>query len=199
MPALKPTGFYAEITWIGRVADRDAGLQSEPLREAVLDWGGIVGEAHGGVTRPACSRVSAQHPRGTEIRNTGQLSIVSAEDLAAIADDCGLEAIDPAWLGASLVVRGIGDFSLVPPGSQLQGPDGASLVVDMENRPCIYPGQVIEAARPGHGKAFKRAADGRRGVTAWVERPGRMALGNTLRLHVPDQPAWTHLGVARGA
>jgi len=35
------------------------------------------------------------------------------------------------------------------------------------------------------------AAKGRRGVTAWVEREGRLAVGDALRLHIPDQPAWS--------
>ena len=45
---------------------------------------------------------------------------------------------------------------------------------------------------PGHGKAFKPAAHGRRGVTAWVEREGPLTLGDELRLHVPDQRNWQH-------
>jgi len=49
---------------------------------------------------------------------------------------------------------------------------------------------TIETARPGHGKAFKSASKGLRGVTAWVERPGTLRPGDTLRLHLPDQRAW---------
>ena len=42
------------------------------------------------------------------------------------------------------------------------------------------------------GRAFKAAAKGKRGVTAWVERPGSLRIGHKLRLHVPDQRAWIH-------
>lgn len=73
-----------------------------------------------------------------------------------------------------------------------------TLVVDMENRPCHLPAKVIEAHAPGFGAKFKRAALGRRGVTAWVEREGRLALGQMLRLHIPDQPVWSELSRARG-
>jgi hypothetical protein len=31
----------------------------------------------------------------------------------------------------------------------------------------------------------------------WVEREGTVALGDTLRLHIPDQPVWAHLSAAR--
>lgn len=190
MPALKPTEFIGEITWIGCVSDREAALASAPLDMAELTWDGIVGEAHGGVNRPSCSRVAALHARGTEIRNTRQLSVVAAEDLDAIGKELGIAAFNPAWIGASLVVRGIPDFSRLPPSSRLQGPSGATLVVDMENRPCNLPVPVIEAAAPGKGKPFRAAAWAKRGVTAWVERPGEIAVGDSLQLFIPDQPEW---------
>ena len=190
MPALKPTDIIGEVVWIGQVTDRDASLRSDALTEATLTFAGIPGEAHGGLTRPSCSRVTSQHPKGTEIRNVRQLSIMSEEELAAIAAACGLAVLDPALTGASLVVRGIPDFTHLPPSSRLQLPDGATLVVDMENQPCHLPAKVINADHPGAGDAFKTAAKGKRGVTAWVEREGRVRLGDAVRLHVPDQRAW---------
>ncbi len=190
MPALLPTDHVATITWLGRVPDRSAGLASVPLSDVAASFAGIEGEAHSGLTRLACIRVSAQYPEGTEIRNVRQLSVLSAEEIAAIAAKMGVETLDPGWLGASMVLEGISDFSHVPPSSRLQAETGATLVVDMENRPCIYPGRVIEAALPGKGAAFKAAAVGRRGVTAWVEREGRFRVGDKVRLHIPEQPAW---------
>jgi len=197
MPALKPTDFTAKITWLGRVADRESSLMAEPLEEMELSFAGLAGEAHGGLTRPSCSRVVAQHPRGTEIRNSRQISILSAEELAGIAAEMGVEQLDPAWLGASVVVEGIPDFTHLPPASRLQGPDGVTLVIDMENRPCNLPARVVEQHLPGSGRGFKAAAKGRRGVTAWVERPGVLRPGDVLRLHIPDQPAWAHIEAAR--
>jgi hypothetical protein len=44
---------------------------------------------------------------------------------------------------------------------------------------------------PGFGKSFKAAARDRRGVTGWVEREGTLALGERLRLHIPDQRPWS--------
>jgi MOSC domain-containing protein YiiM len=191
MPALKPTPWTAVITWLGRVESPDrTELRAAPAERLELSFAGLAGSVHAGQTRPSCSRVTAQHPKGTEIRNTRQLSLVSAEELEAIAAALGLPAVDPARLGASLVLRGLPDFSHVPPSSRLQAPSGATLVIDMENRPCAFPARSLEAAHPGHGKGFKAAAEGRRGVTAWVEREGPVALGDVLRLHVPDQPAW---------
>ncbi|MGR3322123.1 MAG: MOSC domain-containing protein [Pseudooceanicola sp.] len=199
MPALKQSGLSAEIVWLGHVPDRQAALASASRDTLTLTFAGPEGEAHGGETRPSCSRVLDLYPRGTPIRNVRQLSILSEEELAAIADEMGLDALDPAWLGASMVIRGLPDFTHLPPSSRLQGPGGCTLTVDMENRPCQLPARVIEDARPGHGRAFKGAAEGRRGVTAWVEREGRLTVGDTLRLFVPDQPAWTGLAETRAA
>lgn len=197
MPALIPTPFFGRITWLGLVQDRKAALAAQPQDRLVLTFAGPEGEAHGGLTRPSCSRVTGQYPRGTTIRNTRQLSVLSAEDLAAIAARMGLPALDPALVGASVVIEGIPDLSRLPPSSRLQAEGGATIVVDMENRPCTLPARPIECRHPGFGAAFKAAARGRRGVTAWVEREGTLALGESIRLHVPDQPVWPHLAAAR--
>lgn len=190
MPALAKTAHVATITWLGLVADRAAALPSHPVEALELSFDGPLGESHGGMTRPSCSRVLGLYPRNTPIRNTRQLSIVSAEELAAIAAEMGLDALDPALIGASMVVSGLPDFSHLPPSSRLLAESGACLTVDMENRPCTLPARPIETAHPGYGKDFKPAAKGRRGVTAWVEAEGRVVLGDPLTLFVPDQPAW---------
>lgn len=198
MPALKPTEFLATVRWIGLVPDGPEGIASAPADRLELGFDGPRGDFHSGLTRPSCSRVTSQHPRGTEIANARQLSVLSQEELDAIAARMGLTGLDPVWLGATLVIDGIPSLTHVPPSSRLQGPDGVTLVVDMENRPCNLPAREIEKVLPGTGKTFKSAARGRRGVTAWVERPGTLRIGDQLRLHIPDQPVWAHLETARG-
>ena len=191
MPALIPTDYYATITWLGRVPVRETPeIVSETLDTMPLSFEGFEGEHHAGLTRPSCARVTSQHPKGTPIRNTRQISVVSQENLDEIAENMGIDALDPAWLGASIVLSGIPDFSHIPPSSRLQADSGTTLTVDMLNRPCQYPAMTIEAARPGMGKAFKAAAKGLRGVTAWVEREGSLFLGERIRLHMPGQRAW---------
>ena len=198
MPAIIPTEFYGTITWLGRVADRAAALESVALSEIFAGFDGPAGEAHGGLNRPACSRVAALYKRDHPIRNTRQFSVLAAEDLAQIAANMGLESLDPALVGASLVIAGIPDFSHLPPSSRLQAEGGATLVVDMENRPCTLPARPIENRHAGFGKHFKPAAMGLRGFTAWVEAEGTLRLGAKVRLYIPDQPVWAHLNEARG-
>lgn len=187
MPILTPTALAGRVVWLGRVPDRAAGLASEPVARVEAGFDGIAGEAHGGLTRPSCSRVKLQYPRGTEIRNTRQIAIVSAEELAEIAVAMGLDALEPAWLGASMVVEGLPAFTRIPPSSRLIFDGGTGLVVDMENAPCRLPAAEIERHHPGKGRNFAKHAAGRRGVTAWVERPGAIGLGERLMLHIPPQ------------
>lgn len=197
MPVLKPTDYIGRIVWLGLVRDRNAALEAEAVEEIVAGFAGPEGDAHAGLTRPSCSRVTAQYPKGTTIRNTRQFSILSAEELAQIAARMGVDRLDPALVGATMLVEGIPDFSHLPPGSRLQGERGATLVVDIENRPCQLPARPIEERHPGFGAKFKAAAQGRRGITAWVEREGSLQVGEALRLHIPDQPVWAHLEAVR--
>lgn len=193
MAALMPTDIQGVVVWLGRVArpvGPDLIIHGEPVAEMPLTFAGFEGEVHAGLTRPSCSRVLSLHPRNTPIANTRQVSLVSVEEMAEVAAAMGIEALNYAHVGASVVVEGIPDFTHVPPSSRLQGPDGTTLVVDLENSPCLQPAKTIEQVHPGHGRRFKPAAESRRGITAWVEREGTLRVGDHLRLHVPAQRPW---------
>lgn len=193
MPAaLVPTEHIGTIVWLGHQPNPvlDLVITAHPQTEMAVTFAGYAGESHAGLTRPSCSRVLAQYKRGTTIRNTRQLCVVSAEEMAAVADTLGITDFDYAWVGASVVVAGIPDFTDVPPSSRLQADNGTTLTVDMDNHPCQEPAITIGKVRPGKGKAFMTAAMGRRGVTAWVEREGILRIGQKVRLHVPGQRGW---------
>lgn len=185
MAVLKPTGLAGRVVFLGVVPDRMASLRSEPRARLVATFAGIEGDAHAGLTRRSCSRVTGQYPKGTPIRNTRQVSLLSREEIASTAAEIGLDAIDPCWLGANIVLEGLPELTLMPPSSRLIFESGAALVVDMENAPCAFPAREIEAEHPGHGLRWKTAARGRRGVTAWVEAEGEITLGAVATLHTP--------------
>lgn len=189
MPVLRETEFTGEVVWLGHVP-AGKSIRAEAVEGLSLDFSGNRGERHEGVNRASCVRMQNIYPKGTEIRNVRQLSVLSEEEMQATASEMGLDKLDPSYLGVSILLRGIPDFTHIPPSSRLQGPDGVTITVDMENRPCVLPGREVEADLPGHGAAFKPAAKGRRGVTAWVERPGELKLGDRMKLFVPDQRAW---------
>lgn len=187
------TPLRGTVVYLGVVLDRKVTLCSDPRDSVEAGFEGFAGECHGGLTRPSCSRVMAIHPkRGTTIRNTRQLSILSEEELGEIAAAMDLPRLAPEWVGANVVLRGIPALSTLPPASRLVFEGGAVLTIDIENGPCRHPGDVIEALHPGRGTAFPKAAKGRRGLVGWVERPGTLALGETCALHIPVPRRYAH-------
>ncbi|MCP4391092.1 MAG: MOSC domain-containing protein [Gammaproteobacteria bacterium] len=182
---LKKLDARTELILVNSTPDKD--LSSSRIPSVEVSYRGLQGESHSGLVRSSCVRVRHQYPQGTEIRNTRQISIVSSEELAIIADGMGIAELKPEWLGANLLVSGIPDFSRIPPSTRMIFAGGASLVVDLENSPCKYPGEVIERHHPGFGNLFVNAAVGRRGVTAWVEREGQINTGDSIQLYIPPQ------------
>lgn len=152
---------------------------------------GIEGDKHAGITRRSDSR-TPWYTRGIVIRNSRQVSLIAAEELDRIATVMELPAVEPEWLGANLVLRGIPDFSHLPPGSRLFFPDKAVLVVTEQNFPCVQPGRVIQEQYPDIprlAQRFPKDALHLRGIVACVERPGTITEGDTVRVdvieHVP--------------
>jgi hypothetical protein len=173
-----------------RVARGVTYLASTPVEAVTVTLDGFAGDRHAGPTRRADARVPF-FPRGTVIRNTRQISLIAEEELAAIAAALGIAAVDPAWLGANLVTRGLPQLTALPPGTRLFFPAKATLVVTGENELCIQPGRTIAAYHPDMPKLagrFVKAALGRRGLVAWVERAGTIRAGDTLQV-MPPTPA----------
>jgi len=182
---LKKLDARTEVILINSTPDED--LSSRRIATVKVTYAGFEGESHSGLVRASCVRVRGQYKQGTEIRNTRQISIASIEELALIADSMGIDSLQPEWLGANLLVSGIPEFSQIPPSTRLIFTSGASLVVDLENSPCKYPGEIIERHHPGKGKLFPKSALGLRGVTAWVEREGDISTGDAIEIHIPPQ------------
>lgn len=167
------------------IADGD-DFASRPVAQARLDFGGVSGDLHAGLTRKACARVP-WHPRGTPIANTRQLSIVSVEECAELAGLLGLPRIDPGLLGANLVVEGLDAMSALPAATRLQFASGATVFVSEENAPCRQPGRKLAKAfaRPELEFDFVKAALNRRGLLGLVEREGEIRAGEAIRLIRP--------------
>jgi MOSC domain len=157
------------------------------LAETKVTFEGIEGDRHAGLTRPADVR-TPWFPKGTLIRNTRQLSLVSTEELAQVAETLGIPKVLASWLGANLEVAGIPTLTHLPPGTLLFFPEDAVLAVEGENEPCTGPGRVIEAHYPDKEKLasrFVKAAWQRRGLVAWVERPGVIRAGDEVKVMLP--------------
>jgi MOSC domain-containing protein YiiM len=133
-----------------------------------------------------------QYPRGTPVANTRQVSILSSEELDEIAAALAIPRLKPEWVGANVVTAGIPELTLLPPASRLSFSSGATLIVDLENSPCRYVSEVIDKHHPGHGAGFVKSAAHKRGVVAWVEREGGIALDDAIVLHLPPHRLWHH-------
>ncbi len=190
MPLFHRTSHDGRLRWIGSVANRSQSLRSSACQEVELKFGGIPLDSHSSTTRAACVRTEQLYEEGTRIVNTRQVTVISKEELSAIAASMSLDELDPSYLGANLMVEGIPGLTLVPPSSRLQFSSGATLTIDMINLPCNLPAREIERELPGYGRKFKAAARNRRGVTTWVEREGRIALDDSVALFVPAQEPW---------
>lgn len=187
MAMLRPLKLNARAEAILVNTSLDIDLSSERIPSTTVTYAGFEGEAHSGLTRSSCVRVRRQYAEGTEIRNVRQISIISVEDMKIVAKTMGVDRLEPEWLGANLLVSGIPEFTTMPPSTRLIFESGASLVVDMENGPCQFPGQIIEQYHPGKGALFPKACMGRRGVTAWAEREGHITAGEAITVHIPPQ------------
>jgi hypothetical protein len=172
--------------------DRDGGLEKQWVPEAHFLFSGMEGDCHAGMTRKSDSRMLKQYKRNTEVRNSRQVSILSLEELAEVAERMGIPAVKPEWVGANMVIRGIPDLTLLPPSTRLQFPSGAMIVVDAENHPCRYPADIIAKHHPEARKGFVSAAMHKRGVVGWVEAEGVVRKGDAITIWLPPQRLYSH-------
>lgn len=171
------------------VARDPEALRSEAEPQVRVTFEGFESDRHAGLTMRSGSRHPA-YPRGTEIRNTRQVSLVSVEELDEAARTLGVPELRPEWLGANLLLREIPRLTLLPPGTRLYFLRGVTLVIEGENHPCTKAGESVQAAYParrGLASAFPKAAAHRRGLVAWVERPGAIMPGDRVVAELPEQ------------
>ena len=145
------------------------------LPEVKVSFEGIEGDRHAGLTWPADVR-TPWFPKGTPIRNTRQLSLVSSEELAQVAEALGIPKVLAAWLGASLEVAGVPQLTLLPPGTRLFFPEDAVLAVEGENEALHRPGAGHRGAPPGRPEAREPLREVR-----LAPPPGTGGLGGAAR------------------
>ena len=175
---------HTGIVQAALVMKPDMSPVSTPMQHITLTWEGIQGDKHGGLTIPAGGR-SSLYPEDAEIRNSRQLSLVSEEELEEIAERLSVAELQPEWLGANISLSGIPNLTQLAPGTRLHFSQGAALVVESENTACTSPGRVVQEHFPdtsGLASAFPKAALGKRGLVAWVERPGVIEVGDSIQV-----------------
>lgn len=157
-----------------------------PVDALDLDWGGVVGDRHHGERMKSGTRQSKAFPRGTEVRNHRQVSIVDSGELEAIARVLGISQIEPGVIADNICTTGLPELTRTAPMSRLMFPSGASIMVGGENYPCTISGALLEKAYGTRPEAFPKAGMGLRGITGWVERPGLVRPGDAITIIPPD-------------
>ncbi|KAG1651135.1 putative metal-sulfur cluster biosynthesis proteins YuaD [Nymphon striatum] len=132
------------------------------------------------------------YERKTEMRNERQLTLVAHDELSLAAKEMGLDKIAPEWIGANLVINGIPNLSFLPASTLLFFEGGVTLKIDFQNAPCRSAGSAIARNLGRDGDVdlalkFKDAAKRRRGLTAWVEKPGTISVGEKVTARIPEQ------------
>lgn len=164
------------------ISPPESKLPGQKVEQVEVTLEGFVGDKHTGLTRPAGSS-QKPYPKGAEVRNVRQVSLVSVEELAEIAQRLGVPHIEPEWVGANLLISGVPDLTKLAPGSRFYFDDGVGLVVEGENMPCTTAGGSLQAQYPdkeGLASDFPKQAVGKRGLVAWVERGGHIHQGEAV-------------------
>jgi hypothetical protein len=160
--------------------EESSSFVTHQVPSITVDIAGIPGDRHYGLLRLASSRQKI-YLRGTMVANRRQITIVSEEECAMIADRMGIQEIRPEWLGANLLLSGLSEgITSLPLGSRLLFPEGAGLICEGENLPCLGPGKQIAAFynQPELAATFVIAAANSRGIICSIEREGSITLGD---------------------
>lgn len=175
----------------GTYAANSRHFETNAVESLTLGFDGIEGDVHAGFTRRSGGR-EPWYPRGTEMRNERQLSIVAPDELTVIAERMGIDEVKPEWIGANLLISGIPRLSMLPAGTLLFFKGGVTLKVDGQNGPCRVAGRSIAghagmADLDAGSLLFPKAAKRLRGLVAWVEKPGRIVKGEEISVRIPQQ------------
>ncbi len=188
MQRIAPIKLAARVTGLFQTVHPDS-FETTAVQALTLGFGGIGGDRHGGFTRRSGGR-EPWYPRGTEIRNERQMSLLSPADLARIASGMDVPEIRAEWIGGNLLIEGIADFTLLPARTCLFFAGGVTIRIDGLNVPCRFSGRAVASHYPereGLDLTFVKAAKDLRGLVGWVEKPGVISEGEALEARVPEQ------------
>ncbi len=172
----------------GKAAGLYLGLDPHSLittaqEKVIVTFAGFEGDRHAGLTHKSDGR-TPHYPRGTEIHNDRQVSIVSVEELDAAARAIEVPEIRAEWLGANLLIEGIPNLTHLPSRTRLFFSGGVTLVVESKNLPCQHTGKIVQDHYnlPGLQERFIKEFMHLRGIVATVELPGIIRVGETSEL-----------------
>lgn len=164
-------------------------FQTEAVETLQLTFEGVPGDRHSGFTRKSGGR-EPWYPRGTEMCNERQISILSLEELALVAARMEIAELKSEWIGGNITLSGISNLTQLPPRTRLVFEGGVVIRVDGDNAPCRFAGAAIAANYPerdGLDLLFPKKAQRLRGLVGFIEKPGAIEAGKGVTAHVPEQ------------
>jgi MOSC domain-containing protein YiiM len=121
----------------------------------------------------------AEHTQGKR-----QITLIQQEHLAVIAQFCGRDTIDPAWLRRNLVISGVNLLALYNRRFYL----GTALAeVTGYCQPCSRMEELL-------GPEGYNAMRGHGGISARILKGGTIAVGDLLRAVTPAEPTLLQSG-----
>ncbi|WP_434052720.1 MAG: molybdenum cofactor sulfurase [Roseibium sp.] len=195
-PALMPEEFRiaskfkldGKVEGVYRTTSPD-DFQTAAAASLELGFEGVPGDRHAGFTRKSGGR-EPWYPRGTEMCNERQVSILSVDELSEIAARMDIGELKPEWIGGNILVSAIPNLTRIPPRTRLVFEGGTVIRVDGDNAPCRFAGAAIAANHPGReglDLLFPKVARGLRGLVGYIEKPGVIEGGETVTAHIPEQ------------
>ncbi|WP_417670002.1 MOSC domain-containing protein [Roseibium sp.] len=178
----------ATVTGLFQTANPEQ-FQTVGTETLLLKLEGIPGDRHGGYTRRSGGR-EPWYPRGTEMCNERQVSLLAPDELALVARRMELDRLEPEWIGGNIVLDGLPNLSLVPPRTRLVFEGGAVIRVDGDNAPCRAAGRSIADQFPdreGLDLLFPKVARRLRGLVGYVEKPGSIEVGEAVTAMIGEQ------------
>ncbi|MCF6303637.1 MAG: molybdenum cofactor sulfurase [Devosiaceae bacterium] len=165
------------------------GFETQAVEALTLTFEGIPGDRHSGLARLSNSR-EPWYKKGTQMRNEQQLSMLSGEEMGAVAQDLKIERLEPEWIGGNILFSGIANFSQLPPRTLLMFEGGVTVRVDGDRGPCKIAGRALADQfenREDLVFAFPKTAKYRRGLVGWVEVPGVIKPGEIVTARIWEQ------------
>jgi hypothetical protein len=166
------------------IANDPNSILSNSIQKIEVSLEGFSGDKHSGWTKPSDGRTKF-YPRGTTIRNSRQVSIVSEEELGEVARSIKVDGIKPEWLGANILIGGIPNLTGLKPNTRFFFSGGVVLLITSDNLPCSLMTEEIMKHHPNRPELKNEiipAAMTKRGLVAVVELPGFITRNEEVRV-----------------
>ena len=173
--------------------DRNSGFVTTAMDALSLTFEGIPGDRHSGWTRRAGGR-EPWYPRGAEMRNERQISLLAPDELLQIAERLGVAEVRPEWIGGNLLIDGVSCFSMLPSGTRLSFEGEAVIVIGAREPSMPFLGRLDRAPlsrQAGNRTRILQSCRRLRGLVGWAERPGVIRPGGAVAVQIPEQ--WIYL------